>query len=240
MTTPGANFAAFQDLQDLTGATDAQLATMLKYGCTEQASVNYEDVVTEQLLRLFRHITGVPWIRGWEQGARPEGQYAAVWFFGARIVGSPVIDRRQVFIDNVLQDDMCEVVTQPAEYQFQLDVYRDNGAPRVDQDGAVLSQPRYSASDVLIRLATAFGHTRFRSALTEKCIFLDHAPFGSIRNLSKTLVQNTFETRASVDFHVRVNPTSSLRVPTFGSVDWGFLCPPESELFPDPPAPVEC
>jgi hypothetical protein len=235
-------FAAFTDLQDATAATDEQLKGMLAFGCKAGIAANFEDVMTEQLIRLFRHITGVQWIRGWEQGARPDAQHATVWLYGAKPIGSGEVEYQEVFNSqtNALETDLCEVVYQTFEYQFQLDVFGDSGVPSRNQELADTTGPRLSAADVLTRLITAFGHPRFRAALAESCLFLGYPPFGIVRNYAKPLIQNTNESRAGVDFFIRARPISSLRSPTFSNVDWGFLCPPDSELFPDPPPPVAC
>jgi hypothetical protein len=236
------SFAAFQDLKDLTQATDAELAGMLAFGCSPSLPVSYEDVVTEHIMRLFRHITGVDWVRGWEQGARPDKQYGTIWMFGAKTVGSYEIEYQRVIngATSMVLPDLCEVSYQTFEYQFQLDVYRDNGTANRNQDITTITGPRLSAVDVMLRLITAMGHPRFREALAEKCIYLGSPTFGPIRNLAKPMIKSTYEGRASVDFYVRVRPISSLRSPTFGTVDWGFVCPTDAQLHPDPPLPVVC
>lgn len=236
-------FAAYKDLQDLTQATDEEISGMLIYGCRIGEPANFEDVVTQHLLRLFRHITGVDWIRGWEQGVRPDKQYATLWLYAAKTIGQPEVEYHPVIDATTGErlDDYCEVVYQTFEYQFQLDSYRDNGVPNRQQEVAANpTAPRYSAFDVLTKLITALGHPRHRSALAEKCVFLGSPAFGQVRNFAKPLMQNTFEGRAGVDFFVRVKPISSMRAPTFGSVDWGILCPPEEVMFPDPPVLAPC
>lgn len=237
-------FAAFQDLQDLTQATDEQIASMLVYGCKAGVPANYEDVITEHLLRLFRHMTGVPWNRGWEQGARPDEQFGTTWLFAAKAIGSAEIEYLPVFNTqtNAFEQDYCEVVNQTFEYQFQLDVYGDTGIANRNQlqEVGITTEPRLSAIDVVTRLMTAFGHPRFRSALAEKCLYLGFPAFGAARNYMKERKQETSESHAGVDFYVRARPISSLRSPTYGNVDWGFVCPPDNELFPDPPPPVDC
>lgn len=242
MTQPSA-IPQFQDLLDLTQATEQQLADMLVYGCAPLPDTNFEDVVTEHLMRVFRHITGVPWVRGWQQGSRPDMQYGTIWLFGAKTIGQQEIEYAKV-IDGttmLVRDDLCEVSHQTFEYQFQVDVYRDNGAGNRDQETtAPHAGPRLSAHDVIVRLITALGHPRFRTALRDKCIYLGSPTFGATRNYAKPIIQNTFEGRAGVDFFVRVRPISSIRSPTFGDVDWGFVCPTDAELFPDPPLPVDC
>jgi hypothetical protein len=240
--TPVQNFSAFKDLQELTGATDSEIEAMLVYGCKQSPAANFEDVVTEHLLRLFRAITGVQWIRGWEQGARPDGQFATVWLYGSKMIGPPEVEYVTVIdgATNTVLPDLCEVVYQHIQYQFQLDSYRDNGAGNRNQDGAVQQGPKFSAVDVLTRLTTAFGHSRFRDALREQCLYLNSKPFGDIRNLAKPLVQNTYEGRANVDFFVHVRTMSSLRSPAYGNIDWGFLCPTDEQLYPDPPAVAIC
>lgn len=235
-------FAAYKCLQDLTQATDAEVASMLVYGCKAGEPANFEDVVTQHLLRLFRHITGVDWIRGWEQGARPDKQYSTIWLYGAKTVGQPEVEYHNVYraSDGVLLDDLCEVVYQTFEYQFQLDSYRDNGLPNRQQEIAAAGGPQYSAFDVLTRLIAALGHPRHRAALAEKCVYLGSPAFGQVRNYAKPIIQNTFEGRAGVDFFVRVRPISSIRAPTFDTIDWGILCPPDEVLFPDPPVITPC
>lgn len=235
-------FAAFKDLQDLTDATDAEIMGMLAFGCKAGVAANFEDVLTEHLLRLFRHITGVDWVRGWEQGARPDKQYGTIWLYGAKTIGAAEVEYAKVLDSTTGEEfqDLCEVVYQTFEFQFQLDVWRDSGVPNRNQEITSTTSPRLSAHDVVVRLITAFGHPRFRSALAEQCVYLGSPPFGATRNLAKEMRQNTFESRATVDFFVRVRPISSLRSPTFEDVDWGFLCPPDSVLFPDPPALPVC
>lgn len=235
-------FAAFQDLKDLTVATDEQIASMLVYGCKAGVPANYEDVITEHLLRLFRHMTGVQWNRGWEQGARPANQFATTWLIAGKAIGSAEVEYLPVFNSQteLYEQDYCEVVYQTFEYQFQLDVYGDSGTANRNQMVAGATEPRLSAFDVVTRLMTAFGHPRFRSALAEKCLYLGSPAFGPARNYMKAPVQETNESHAGVDFYVRARPISSLRSPTFGNVDWGFVCPPDNELFPDPIPPVAC
>lgn len=232
----------FAALKDLTDATDEQLARMLVNGCSPVPAMNYEDAMTEHLLRVFRQITGVRWIRGWEQGSRPDSQYATLWLYAVNRIGSAEIEYHRVFnsATNEYLDDLCEVSYQIFDYQFQLDVYRDNGVSNRNQETPVETGPRYSAVDVLTRLVTAFGHWRFREALLERCLSLGAPPFSQIRNLAKPMVQNTFEGRASVDFFIRGRTVSSLRSPTFGDIDWGIVCPPDEALFPDPPEPAVC
>lgn len=240
--TPSETFTSFKDLQDLTQATDAQVADMLAFGCTLGVAGNFEDVMTEHLLRLFRHITGVPWVRGWEQGARPDQQYGTIWLYGTKPEGSQEIEYRDVVnaATNELLDDLCEVSYQTFTYQFQLDVYRDSGLRHADQSGPAVTGPRLSAHDVILKLIASFGHPRFRRALAEQCLYLGFPPFGPTRNYAKELVQNTFESRAGVDFYVKARTLSSLRSPTFGDVDWGFVCPDPAAMFPAPPEPTIC
>lgn len=234
--TPTINFAAFKDLQELTQATDEQIEQMLIYGCAAAPDANYEDVITQHLLRLFRHITGVDWVRGWEQGARPDKQFATIWLYALKVQGTSEVEYAKVYdANNVLLPDLCEIVYQHVQYQFQLDVYRDNGVSNRNQEITTQSGPRYSAVDVLTRLITALAHPRFRRALAEKCVHLGTPAFGQVRNFAKPLVQNTFESRAGADFFVTVRTASSLRSPAFGNIDWGFVCPPDAQLFPDPP-----
>lgn len=229
-------FLALKDLQELTGATDGQLNDMLALGCSELPIANYEDVITEKLLRVFRHITGVPWIRGFQQGARPDGQYGTIWLMLARPINQPQIEHRTV-VDietGEPRQDLCEVVTQHVEYTFQLDAYAENGTGNREQDAGamILDQPSLSAFDVMTRLVAAFGHRRFRMALEEHCLQLDGKPFGDIRNYAKPLVHSTFEARAGVDFRVHAGVVSSLRTPTFGEIDI-----PD---FPSTPDPMVC
>lgn len=240
--TPAQNFAQFLDLKELTQATDEQVIEMLVYGCKQGPVANFEDIMTERLLRLLRHMTGIPWVRGWEQGARPDSQYGTVWLYGSKGIGQPQIEYNRV-IDgstNLELPDLCEVVYQTFEFQFQLDSYRDSGEPDRNQDITATTSPRMSAADVIHRVITAFGHPRFRAALAEGCMVLGSPPFGNVRNYAKPMIQNTFEGRAGVDFFVRAQTLSSLRSPTFGDVDWGFLCPTDAQLNPDPPAPPTC
>ena len=240
--TPAENFLSFKDLQDLTSATDQQIVDMLAFGCQQAPVANFEDVITEHLLRLFRHITGVLWVRGWEQGARPDGQYGTIWLYASKTKGQPQIEYASVIDSNtgLVVDDFCEVVYQPFEYQFQLDVYRDSGSSTRNQELSSATPPGLSAADVLHRLITALGHPRFRSALKEACLFLGTPSFGTVRNFAKPIIQNTFESRSGVDFYIRAATMSSLRSPTYGDIDWGFVCPPEDQMFPDPPETPIC
>jgi hypothetical protein len=240
--TPASTFAAFADLAEITQATDTELSDMLVYGCKQAPITNFEDVMTEYLLRMFRAVTGVPWVRGWEQGARPAGQFATIWVYSATAIGAPVTEYAQVIdgATNVVQPDLCEVVYQEYRYQFQLDSYRDSGVPNRNQDLTLTTAPRLSAIDVLTRLRTALSHPRMRAALAEQCIYLGGPAFGIIRNLAKLMVQNTYESRASVDFFIHARTMSSLRAPAYGTVDVGYMCPPDNLLFPDPPVAVNC
>lgn len=240
--TPADAFAQFKDLKDLTQASDAEVKAMLIYGCKQAPLTNFEDVMTEQLVRLFRHVTGVTWIRGWEQGARPGSQYGTIWMYGSKTIGQPTLEYQQVVDGATLevQDDLCEVVYQTFEFQFQLDSYRDSGVANRDQLEGQQTAPGLSAVDVLHRLIATFGHPRFRAALRESCIQPGAPLFGAVRNLAKPLVQNTFESRANVDFFVRAQVMSSLRTPTFADVDWGFVCPTDEQLYPEPPANPIC
>lgn len=227
---PADAFAAFQDLKDLTQASDAELAGMLAYGPMATPIANYEDAVTERLLRLFRAITGVPWIRGWEHGARPTGQYGTIWLYSTKLIGLPTVELARVIqgSTNTVLTDLCEVARQPIEYRFQLDVYRDGGAATRNQQGASDTAPRLSAADVLLRLAIAANLTRVRQALSDACLAFGSPAFGQVRNLAKELAKNTYETHANVDLYIRAAPVASMRSPTYGVVDWGFLCPDEN------------
>ena len=178
MTLPADDFAAFADLRDLTGASDAQLAAMLARGCADLPSVNFEDAMSEALCRLFRHVTGIPWVRGWQEGLRPDavttvpdGQYGTVWLLSASPIGAPVTTHRDSLdAGGNLRDDKCEEVAQMMRYSWQLDVYRDAGQATRREENAAVQQPVGSALDVLVRLGIALDHYRVRQAAREYCM----------------------------------------------------------------------
>jgi hypothetical protein len=165
-----------------------------------------------------------------------------VWLLGTEMIGSPIVEYATVIngATNTVLPDLCEVVYQDFEYMFQLDAYRDNGSPNRGQTSLPVAGPKLSAADVLTRLMTAFGHSRYRLALQEKCLHLGSKPFGKVRNYAKEMVQNTYEGRAGVDFSIHVRAMSSLRSPTFGNIDWGFVCPTDAQLYPPPPIAAIC
>lgn len=241
---------AFADLQSLTGASDSQLTAMLAFGCAEQPIANFEDAITERLVRFFRHITGVPWVRGWQNGARPDqaetglpaGQYGTVWLRAVQPVSAPIveIERSVDPVTGLLRRDGCEIVRQQMRYEFQLDVYRDAGAATRQQENDIEQTPAGSAIDVLLRLQLRLSLSRARAALAESCLDMDRHPVTGIINLPQPLVQNTFETRANATFRVYAAPLQGWREPLVAEADFVFDCPPESELFPDPPPPVIC
>jgi hypothetical protein len=244
MTQPS-TFAAFKDLVELTGATDAELANMLSRGCADLPIANFEDALTEALLRFMRHLTGVPWVRPYQEGARPsevtgakDGQYGICWLLSVTPRGTP----KTSFLEsidpntNLARQDYCEVVSQMHRYSWQLDVYRDAGDPNRRQTTPTVQQPAGSAIDVLIRAGMKMQHIRARNALSESGIQYNSKPISGIRNIPNELVKNSFETRATANLEVFACPVSSIRAPTFGAVDFEFECP----VFPDPPIPQEC
>lgn len=236
MTLAADDFAAFADLRDLTSASDEQLAAMLARGCADLSAVNFEDAMSEALCRLFRHVTGIPWVRGWQEGLRPDaitgapdGQYGTVWLLSASPVGAPVttyLDSRDGAGN--LRDDKCEQVAQMMRYSWQLDVYRDAGAATRREDNATIQHPVGSALDVLIRLGIALDHGRVRQAAREYCMSWRSSAVQGARNLPQPLVQNAYETRATADFTTFGTPVSTIRAPTFGpdpdGNDWTFDC----------------
>jgi hypothetical protein len=220
---------------------------MLVRGCSDLPLANFEDAFLEAVLRLLRHLTGVPWVRAFQEGARPttgttgvpDGQYGIVSLIGVTDHGSPMISQGDVInpATGELRDDKCELVTQMLRYSLQLDVYRDAGRGNRQQETAQVQQPPGSAIDVLIRLKMKLGHTRVREAFKQFAMQYRTKPIGPINNLPQELVKNTFENRATATLELLACPVSSLRVPTFGDQPFDFECP----AFPDqPPPPPEC
>jgi len=235
MTLAATDFAAFADLKDLTGASDTQLAAMLAQGCADLPAVNNEDAMSEALCRLFRHVTGIPWVRGWQEGLRPDavtsvpdGQYGTVWLISATPIGAPVTSHRDSLdaLGN-LRDDKCEEVAQLMRYAWQLDVYRDAGQATRREENSAVQQPVGSALDVLFRLGIALDHFRVRQAAREYCMTWRSSALTGARNLPQPLVQNAYENRATADLTIYGTPVSTIRVPTFGpdpGNDWTFDC----------------
>jgi hypothetical protein len=239
VTLAAADFAAFADLKDLTGATDDQLAAMLARGCADLPTVNFEDAQSEVLCRLFRHVTGIPWVRGWQEALRPDavttvpdGQYGTVWLLSATPVGAPVTTHRDTR-DGAgnIRADKCEEVAQLMRYTWQIDVYRDAGAATRREETPVVQHPAGSALDVMLRLSIALDHIRVRQAAREHCITWHSPAVTGARNLPQPLVQNTYESRATAELTTYGTPVSTIRVPTFGpdgpdwTFDWTFDCP---------------
>lgn len=245
--TPAEQFEAFNDLKEVIGVTDEELALLLKHNCSQAPMVNYEDALIELLTRWLRYMTGIPWVRAFQHGARPnedetgvtDGQYGTVQLLSWKPRTRMRYDHLQLRPDGTEYADFCEEYAFVGCYEFQLDVFRDAGIADKGQEGAV-QQPVGSAIDVLVRASIRMYHQRWRDALKQYCVKYEDNALCKIFNLPMEKVKETFESRAVGRLKIFASPASSMRVPgipneEFAPFDW--VCPPEQ---PDPTPPEPC
>ena len=252
MTNPN-EFDSYRHLQEITNATDEQLMQMIAYACGDLPFANYEDAFLEVLLRYFRHISGVPWVRAWQQGARPtdqstdgfipaNGQYGTIQLlsFEPHSIPSHTYESRADADGQPIATDVCEMISMSGKYVFQLDVYRDAGeGNRNQQGGATAQTPTGSAFDVLIRIRTRMHHFINKMALRQYCIQHKDSALTGITNLTGVLVQETYEGRSTARFECYAQPASKMRLPVIPSsefIEFEFVNPPEPEVVPE----IEC
>lgn len=219
-------FDAFAELQDITGATDDELAQMLFANCGPPLGATYQDDLTTILLRWLGAITGVPWIRAYEHGNRPgvettavkRGQYGTVHMLWPRPMSKTP---HRVEYTRPGSDDVCEELAVWTEYTFQLDVYRDSGAgTRQQTDPDIIQTPVGSAIDVLTRVSVRCQHDRMKRALKQYCVKLGSEPISDIKNVEPELVKETYETRAAGTLVVYAPVVSSMRLPV--AIEYGL------------------
>lgn len=216
-------FQAFADYQSIVGAPDNEVSRLLQEQCGELTTGNWEDQMLTNLTRVFRFATGVPWVRGWENAARPDetltgvpdGQYGTIYLLEATPKGTPCRVQENVVnaeAPDGFSKDFCERWSQQWCFTFQLDVYRDAGVANRSQENTDIQGPIGSAFDVLSRLQMRLHHTPFRDALKEKGIQYQSRMLSMLRSMPRE-VQGTWETRANTELTVFAQVTDTMRIP---------------------------
>lgn len=247
---PAEQFESFKDLQEILDASDEELGKLLKFGCEVAPVANFEDSMTEVLLRYFRYITGVPWVRAFQNGARPnqpltgvqEGQYGTLFLLSYEPLIAPYHINHQVIDPETGEprQDLCEEFSVLGKYTFQMDVYRDAGQAQRSQETNGVQTPVGSAFDVLLRAKLRMNHHRMQSALRQYCIQFNSNAITGVVNLPPELIQSTYETRANATLEVYAAPVSTMRLPTTDFIPVEINeCEIEHEPEPEP-EPVEC
>ncbi len=234
------DFNAFKCYQDLLGATDEQLCLLLARGCTDAPLVSYQDAFTALLVRVFGLATGIPWVRAYEQGHRPDeaatgvhdGQYGTIHMLSFEQAMSEPL-RTWELPEN--EQDICECIALHGKYTFQLDVYRDAGAAVRCPQGEAVQRPTGSAIDVLMRLLLRMQFNIFRDALQERCIQYGSRPIQGIQNIPE-LVKETWESRATANLELFASPSTSMQLPAASNYCEIplELCAPDDVPVPEP------
>ena len=171
---------------------------------------NYVDAITECLLTWLYAMSGVPWVRGFEDGPRPEGQYGTVCITQvARVEGCDTAPALQKY-----KGDLLETVCKVRRFTVQLDVYRDSGVSANCEEDVVNTRtlPHGSALDVLNWLSVRMEHQVHRDALCEKGLEIDGEGI-ELANSNVLLRQHDAENRATADLFIFGTIKSTMRVP---------------------------
>ena len=217
-------FPAYACLKDIAGASEGELTDWLSLSVDEEPVANYEDAVLECLISWLRAVTGVPWVRGFEDGARPSGQYGTVCILRTDSIGCKTRSCRE------FKGDLVETISQPVRISVQLDAYRDSGRASNCEESDAIQKPLGSAPDVLNRLRLRMCHQAHRDALADYGLSFDGEGIEAV-NTAPTQRQNDWEWRASADFALLGTQCSTMRVNALRSVplelDGKPICEPK-------------
>jgi len=225
MSKPSAVFESFKCYQELVGADDDTLKKMLHAGCSELPYGNFEDALTEVWIQYLNFVTGIPWIREYENGARPsnhgdgggttspDGQYGTFFIMWADDeMHLPITSYGTKIIDGIEQRDVCESVRTLEKFTARLRVFRESGRANRGQNVIDMQAPARSAMDVLTWAKRRTNHEMMRAALWEYGIQMDTKPMSRVIN-GANLVNKTWERQATTNLEFFACTTSNLRTP---------------------------
>ena len=217
---------AFEAFENLPAADADDLHNWITRSCHKRDVPNYEDAHVDIMRLWLRAVTGIQWVRGYEEGSRDgvdaafnptEGQYGTVHFL------RPEESDRANYIRSERDDsgDFCQISYVPMDYIYRLEIFRDAGEGNNNEEYADVQRPIGSAIDPFVHLRARLELPIFQQALQEYCMYLEEVPFRVLTN-NPEVIQGGYERRAIGEIRVLALVSGSIRVPGFDQIDLEF------------------
>ena len=215
-------FHAYKCLMVTTGIDEATLEQWLSHPVVDpnapealkEPASNYEDAVLSIIAAWLQAITDIPWVRGFELGARPDGQYGTVCLL-RKAEGD--CERRTT---RKFKGEILETISTEVRMTLQLDVYRDRGAVTDCQNPTPNDGLIGSAIDVLCRAKNRMQHRIHQDAISEYGLRLFGGGVQTINNLPQ-MREGEWEFRASADLELVGTQCSTIGIPILKKVEVG-------------------
>jgi hypothetical protein len=198
----------FKTFERLPAASDQDLQDWVTLNCAPRNVADYEDSHVNVIRAWMYALTGIPWYRAYEHGARPNAQYGTVHFSRVNELTSY---SERVEYEQRENGDFCKIIKTPVEFVYILSVYRETGEATNQQEPTINDQPIFSAPDPLLQAKARAGLSIFQNALREYCLQYRDNPFGFITNLPQEIT-GRYEHRATTELRIIAFLTGSVRI----------------------------
>lgn len=187
----------FQQLWLAYGSPDEeQFKRVMRSSCIRCYGGMYEDEIYESLCHILTYLSGVRFIRAYEDGVRPQSIVGAIQY-GTIFIQSYDINGATYRFNNVIAEDsqrQCSVIARKCTINVQLNVYREGGIANADQDNTSEVGVAYSSADVLNKIINRVRHTDVLRLIRKAGFVM--SDFNPVTN-APIEVQGSYEQRAT-------------------------------------------